>query len=82
MATAMRGRDPETPEEWQDAVDAAAASLVLNRLLEFGLGEGGPAVDVGRCDEILDRGSERGVHPSPDFWEAFVEGLPVAQCDR
>jgi hypothetical protein len=56
--------DPQTPEEWQDAVDVAAAARALADCKMYGLIEGGPDIDIGRCDEILERGAARGVLPS------------------
>lgn len=63
--------DPKSDAEWQEAVDAAHALLVLDSARLYGLITGGPEIDVGRCLDILKRGSERGLVPAPDA----VEGL-------
>jgi len=65
-------RDPETPEQWQDAVDAANACLAPDSARQYGLVEGGPKIDVDRCDEILRRGALLGYRPSPDAVERSI----------
>ena len=40
---------PETLDEWQAAVDAAEALLVLDSMKQYGLIEGGPDTDLDRC---------------------------------
>jgi hypothetical protein len=66
-------RNPRTLEEWQEAVDGAAALRMIADCKMYGLIEGGPEINVGRCDEILERGQSRGVHPS-----APTEALALA----
>ena len=56
--------NPQTPAEWQEAVDAAAACRALHDCKLYGLLEGGPSIDAARCDELLDEGKSRGVVPS------------------
>jgi hypothetical protein len=60
----MPVRNPKTQEEWQEAVDAAAAARAIADCKMYGLIEGGPEINVRRCDEILWRGQKRGVTPS------------------
>lgn len=55
--------NPQTLEEWQEAVDAAAAARALADCKMYGLLKA-PPVNVERCDEILDGGRSRGIHPS------------------
>ncbi len=57
-------RDPKTPEQWQEAVDAAEAILLLDSARKYGLVTGGPIILVDRCDEILSRGRAMNVHPN------------------
>jgi hypothetical protein len=64
--------DPTTPAEWQEAVDAAKALLIVDDCMKYGLITG-PEVNVGRCEEILRRGKEQGIEPSEDAIERFVE---------
>ncbi len=64
-------KDPETAEEWQDAVDGAAFFLAMDSCKKYGLISGGPGINVERCAELLRRGEELGYHPAP--MEALCE---------
>lgn len=66
-------REPGTPEEWQQAVDAAYACLALDSARRYGLIQGGPSVDVARCEEILRQGATRGICPN----ESAIDRLAV-----
>ncbi len=57
-------KDPQTPAEWQEAVDCAQFLLLLDCAHQYGLIEGGPKVNVDRCAAILERGRERGIYPA------------------
>lgn len=64
-----RARDPQTPEQWQLAVDAAAGLRALYDCKLYGLleGPGLDCIDAARCDELLAAGAVRGIRPSaPD----------------
>lgn len=61
--------DPDTPEEWQNAVDAAHGLLTVDAARQYGLVAGGPTVIVSRCKEILERGKDLGITPSADAIE-------------
>lgn len=66
---AMPASDPRTPEEWQEAVDAAWAALALDSLIQYGLLEaegGGLLVNTDRCREILERGLAIGITPAQE----------------
>lgn len=66
----MKSHDPETDAEWQEAVDLAEFYLHLESAKQYGLVAGGPQkVHLERCDELLKRGSERGITPRPDAVE-------------
>jgi hypothetical protein len=65
--------DPQTRDEWQQAVDAAKFFLAMQAARVYGLVEGGPVVNVPRCVDILDRGKARGILPAPDAIERGVE---------
>jgi hypothetical protein len=67
--------DPRTEEDWQAAVDCAAGALALDAARQYGLVTGGPAVDVARCEELLDRGRRRGIDPRHDAVERFTAAL-------
>ncbi|MES2462775.1 MAG: hypothetical protein V4671_19510 [Armatimonadota bacterium] len=51
-------QEPETPEQWRDVVDTAAALLQLEAARQFGL------VTSQRCRELLRRGRRHGYQPS------------------
>lgn len=60
----MAGKEPKTPEQWQEAVDAAAACRAIADCKMYGLLEGGPTIDVRRCDDILARRRAKNILPS------------------
>lgn len=65
--------DPQTPEQWKEAVTAAYAMVLLSDARDFyGLVSGGPPVNRERCIEILERGSELGYEPDEDEAQAFL----------
>lgn len=57
--------DPQTPDEWRAAIDAADFLLLLDAARQYGVITGGPVVAVDRCIEILERGADLGFFPSP-----------------
>lgn len=65
-------RDPQTPAEWQEAIDVAKFFLALDDARLYGLVRGGPEVDADRCVELLERGAAMGITPSPDAVERGV----------
>jgi hypothetical protein len=66
---------PKTPAEWQAAVDTAAAFLWLEGARRKGMLTGGPAVNIERCEEILELVRSRGFEPARDAVERFVAEL-------
>jgi hypothetical protein len=68
-------RDPETPAEWQDAVNAAEACLLIDSARQYGLITGGPGVDVDRCVQIVDRGRAQQIVPQRDGVEDQIQAL-------
>ena len=66
--------EPNTPEEWQAACDAADALLELNAArIYYGLVTGGPGVDAERCWDLIHRAAKlHGIEPSEDAVERFV----------
>ena len=78
-----QGRDPETREEWQEAVDLAYSPLCLDGARQYGLVTGGPAADIDRRDTILNRGRERGITPAPDAVERILrDAALIAEYER
>jgi hypothetical protein len=59
----MKKRDPETAEEWQEAVDAAYFVLVLDSCRQYGLIEWDGKPDIERCLKVLEEGKRRGYTP-------------------
>jgi hypothetical protein len=56
--------DPQTPEQWQDAVDGAAGFIAIESCKMYGLMKGGPKIDLARCKQILEHGAAKGITPS------------------
>lgn len=63
MTNPRQRNDPKPPEEWQEAVDAAAFCLTLDSARQYGLVEGGPTLNVERCAHILAKGETLGYMP-------------------
>lgn len=57
-------RNPGTHAEWQDAVNAAKACLLLVDARRYGLVSGGPVINVARCLELLEGGREQNILPT------------------
>jgi hypothetical protein len=75
-------RDPRTPAEWQAAVDAAEACLLLESARLYCLVVGGPGVDVRRCESILERGRAQGIVPIRAGVDAQIEALVAGSLPR
>lgn len=56
-------KDPTSPEEWQECVDAALFYIYLDSARQYGLVETDVQVNIDRCEELLRRGREAGVQP-------------------
>jgi hypothetical protein len=67
---AIAGRDPQSPEEWQSAADAANFLLALDACCQYGLVETTMRIDQDRCDDILKRAKQQGVQPA-DVYEVL-----------
>ena len=70
----MKKRDPKTPAEWQEAVDAAHCMRAVHDAILYGLVTG-PEIDAARCDWILDQGAKLGFVPRSGVLGEFVRGL-------
>lgn len=64
--------DPQTPQGWQNAVDAADALLHIQSAAAHGLITGAPTVNVTRCEQLLAAARRRGVTPSADNVEQYI----------
>lgn len=56
-------RNPETPQEWQDAANTAEMLLLIESARAYGLITGGPQANVERCRSILIEARRRGYEP-------------------
>jgi len=56
-------KEPHTPAEWQEALDAASFFLALDSARQYGLVQGGPVVDTARCLQLLEHGRVQGFKP-------------------
>lgn len=61
-------KDPQTPHEWQEAVNLSEFLLLLDSARQYDLitGTGFPDINAVRCDELISRGAALGYHPLPD----------------
>jgi hypothetical protein len=66
-------RDPQTPKEWQEAVDTAAGLRALHDVQLYGLIDGISDVNLKRCAYILEQGANRGIQPSKPALQLAVE---------
>jgi len=68
--------DPETPEQWQQAVNIAEFMLALDSARQYGLIETDIQLVVERCDDILRRGREKGFVPASieELCRCFIGG--------
>lgn len=57
-------KEPQTPQEWQVAVDAAQGILATAFIQALGLIEGGPKYNLARCIDVLERGRDMGIEPN------------------
>ncbi len=69
------GNLPETPEEWQAAVDETHVLLDIERLRQEGLIEGGPDINVELCQEILNLGLALGYVPNEESFHDVIEAI-------
>lgn len=68
-------RNPRTRSEWQEAVDAAEAMLLVHGAQRYGLITGGPNVNADRCVAVLERARQHGIVPRAEKVEEILEGL-------
>lgn len=71
----MSHTTPQTDEEWQAAVDMAHTYLLIDSARQYGLVEGGPVVNIARCEQLLRQGSERGTVPADDAVKRCMQEL-------
>ena len=57
--------DPQTAEQWQEAVDHADFWLQIHSAVVYGVVKYNGQINVGRCEELLRRGAALGYRPRP-----------------
>ena len=72
-------RNPKTKAEWQAAADCAEFLLAADSCKQYGLITGGPAVNVDRCLEILEKAKAMGIVPAPDAIERYANAWQEQQ---
>lgn len=68
-------KEPETPEQWQVALDTVVALLAVDAAKRYGLG----TVNMARCREILQRAKALGYQPSDQIVERIGASVRGAQ---
>jgi hypothetical protein len=66
-------KHPQTPAEWQEAVNQAHFWLLVDSARQYGLITGGPEVNLNRCEEILEKGKAQGIEPDPAGVEEIIK---------
>ena len=74
-AAMTNARDPQTRDEWQEAVDCAFGLIALDSAKQYGLITGGPTVSMDLCEDMLKRGAERGIRPRSDAIEQLARAI-------
>lgn len=72
MKNIVKPVNPQTPEEWQETVDAADALLHIQSAEAYGFITGAPSVNVERCEQLLEAARRRGVTPSAGNIERYI----------
>ena len=72
MTASSPTSEPQTPEQWQLAVDAAQGVLATAFIQALGFVEGGPEYNVARCVDVLERASDMGITPSEDAIREWI----------
>lgn len=71
----MKHHQPETPQEWREAVNLAELYSLVDAAVKYGLVTYTGAIDINRCDEILEQGRRRGVYPVRAEVDALLRDL-------
>lgn len=76
--SSMAPNEPSTDAEWQEAVDAAYATALIEAAVRLGLLEAGPRIDLGRCLQFILRGRGMDFTPRKDEVVRIIAGLVSA----
>jgi hypothetical protein len=81
--------EPESPKEWQEAVNLAELYSLVDSAVKYGLVEYTGKISIERCYDILEQGRKRGVYPVKaqvdQLIQEFVRGAsinPPAKKDK
>jgi hypothetical protein len=73
--------EPQTPEQWQAAIDSAQLFLAVGSARQYGLIETHIRIDVARCVRLLGRGKLRMLISYFVVRSSGVAETSVASCD-
>jgi hypothetical protein len=68
-------KEPNTPEEWQRAVNLAETMLLVHSAQAYGLITGGPDVDAQRCDDLIAKAKALDIHPQQAAIDKMIAEL-------
>jgi len=67
-------KDPETDQEWQEAVNGAKCCIAISAAQDYGLIYTDMRFNIERCEEILERGKALGFVPDEEAVEQMIAG--------
>jgi hypothetical protein len=65
--------EPETPQEWQEAVNLAELYSLIDSAVKYGLVEYTGKINIERCYDILEQGRKRNVYPVKAQVDALIQ---------
>ena len=68
-------KEPKTREEWQEVTDMCHFYLLLDSARQYGLVDGGPQINVKRCEQLFSKATRLGFSPSPGSVERLTAEL-------
>lgn len=71
-------QDPNTPQEWQEAINRAVLFRALHASKFYGMVEGGPTIDIDRCDEIFAQAIAQGYRPNATLEQLLAGYIQAA----
>lgn len=75
VQTKSKFRSPESPEEWQNAVNIAEALIGVELGRQYGVFSGGPRVDVVRCLDFVGTAVRMGIVPQEEEVQALMDSI-------
>jgi hypothetical protein len=71
---------PSSVDEWREAAILAAACSRIEAARLYGFVQGGPAVNVARCEQILEQAKVVGIEPTEEEIDEAMVGLVAAMA--